>query len=177
MRLLPKSIHRCRRYPTKFNSGRDIPHLPVEALCCSRGPFEPSGDGVAGMARDPGRCRNAHALDSQARYLVELPSSAAKAAVRCARIRADRALVNFAAVPPSSARLRRKPAVAHDADARLSKVVAPGFGASLVLDGAHHSSVAGLKNPLFHSCSHVFEDDRSTATGASTAHRDRPGET
>ena len=25
MRLLPKSIHRCRRYPTKFNSGRDIP--------------------------------------------------------------------------------------------------------------------------------------------------------
>ena len=22
---LPKSIHRCRRYPTKFNSGRDIP--------------------------------------------------------------------------------------------------------------------------------------------------------
>ena len=29
MRLLPKSIHRCRRYPTKFNSGRDIPE-PVE---------------------------------------------------------------------------------------------------------------------------------------------------
>ena len=25
MSLLPKSIHRCRRYPTKFNSGRDIP--------------------------------------------------------------------------------------------------------------------------------------------------------
>ena len=25
MRLLPKSIHGCRRYPTKFNSGRDIP--------------------------------------------------------------------------------------------------------------------------------------------------------
>ena len=28
MRLLPKSIHRCHRYPTKFNSGRDIPSLP-----------------------------------------------------------------------------------------------------------------------------------------------------
>ena len=28
MSLLPKSIHRCRRYPTKFNSGRDIPNLP-----------------------------------------------------------------------------------------------------------------------------------------------------
>ena len=25
MSLLPKSIHWCRRYPTKFNSGRDIP--------------------------------------------------------------------------------------------------------------------------------------------------------
>ena len=27
MRLLPKSVHRCRRYPTKFNSGRDIPEI------------------------------------------------------------------------------------------------------------------------------------------------------
>ena len=27
MSLLPKSIHRCRRYPTKFNSGRDIPAI------------------------------------------------------------------------------------------------------------------------------------------------------
>ena len=27
MSLLPKSIHWCRRYPTKFNSGRDIPVL------------------------------------------------------------------------------------------------------------------------------------------------------
>ena len=26
MRLLPKSIHWCRRYPTKFNSGRDSPY-------------------------------------------------------------------------------------------------------------------------------------------------------
>ncbi len=33
MRLLPKSIHRCRRYPTKFNSGRDIPGVePAEDL-------------------------------------------------------------------------------------------------------------------------------------------------
>ena len=29
MRLLPKSIHRCRRYPTKFNSGRDIPPVVI----------------------------------------------------------------------------------------------------------------------------------------------------
>ena len=27
MSLLPKSIHWCRRYPTKFNSGRDIPSM------------------------------------------------------------------------------------------------------------------------------------------------------
>ena len=31
MSLLPKSIHRCRRYPTKFNSGRDIPSLKPDA--------------------------------------------------------------------------------------------------------------------------------------------------
>ena len=31
MRLLPKSIHWCRRYPTKFNSGRDIPL--IHSLC------------------------------------------------------------------------------------------------------------------------------------------------
>ena len=30
MSLLPKSIHRCRCYPTKFNSGRDIPMLDDE---------------------------------------------------------------------------------------------------------------------------------------------------
>ncbi len=30
MSLLPKSIHRCRRYPTKFNSGRDIPHRQAQ---------------------------------------------------------------------------------------------------------------------------------------------------
>ena len=35
MRLLPKSIHRCRRYPTKFNSGRDIPEIRAES-CWSK---------------------------------------------------------------------------------------------------------------------------------------------
>ncbi len=32
MSLLPKSIHRCRRYLTKFNSGRDIPAATSIAL-------------------------------------------------------------------------------------------------------------------------------------------------
>ena len=37
MSLLPKSIHRCRRYPTKFNSGRDIPSYPrVQDNCGPR---------------------------------------------------------------------------------------------------------------------------------------------
>ncbi len=35
MSLLPKSIHRCRRYPTKFNSGRDIP-VVIHATCSFR---------------------------------------------------------------------------------------------------------------------------------------------
>ena len=35
MRLLPKSIHRCRRYPTKFNSGRDIPLLAQTTVSTS----------------------------------------------------------------------------------------------------------------------------------------------
>ena len=34
MRLLPKSIHWCRRYPTKFNSGRDIPGANVALGTC-----------------------------------------------------------------------------------------------------------------------------------------------
>ena len=33
MSLLPKSIHRCRPYPTKFNSGRDIPASGLEFVC------------------------------------------------------------------------------------------------------------------------------------------------
>ncbi len=32
MSLLPKSIHRCRRYPTKFNSGRDIPFVDQDLV-------------------------------------------------------------------------------------------------------------------------------------------------
>ena len=42
MRLLPKSIHWCRRYPTKFNSGRDIPCL---SPCCGSLILRPLGVG------------------------------------------------------------------------------------------------------------------------------------
>ena len=51
-----------------------------EALSRCRGSLEPSRDGGAGMARDPGGRRNAHALDAQACDLVELPSARQKAA-------------------------------------------------------------------------------------------------
>ena len=118
-------------------------HLLVEALCSCRRPLEPSGDRVTGMTRDPGGCRNAHALDSQACYLVELPRSAAKSTVRCPRVRADRSAAYFAAIPLPSTRRRGKPAVAHDVDAGLSKVVAPRLAARSLVDRPHRSSVAG----------------------------------
>ncbi len=40
MSLLPKSIHRCRRYPTKFNSGRDIPLIIDPLKCCRTHGFD-----------------------------------------------------------------------------------------------------------------------------------------
>ncbi len=95
------------------------------------------------MTRDPGRGRNAHALDSHARYLVERLASAAKAALRCAPIRADGSPAYLATVTPSATPLGGKPAVATDVDTLLSKVLAPWLGACLVLDGLHHSSVPG----------------------------------
>ena len=79
----------------KLNDFEVPQHLPVEALCRSRGPLEPAGDRVAGMTRETGRRRNAHTLDSQARYLVELPPSAAETAVRCACIHAGRCHAYF----------------------------------------------------------------------------------
>ena len=92
----------------KLNDVEIAQHAPVEVLCRCRGPLEPLRDGIAGMARDPGGRRNAHALDSQARDLVELPSSAAKTAVCGPRVRAERFPARVAAVPPPSARLRHK---------------------------------------------------------------------
>ena len=65
-----------------------------------RGPLEPSREGMAGMARDPGGRRHAHTLDAQARDLVEVPTSAATAAVRCPRVRAD--------VPPQTVQRYRQ---------------------------------------------------------------------
>ena len=106
--------------------------------------------------------RDAHALDSQARDLAEFPSSAAKTAVRCSRVRAERAPADCATVPPPSARFRHKRAVAHEVEARSSKVVAPGLAARHFVDRVHRSSVTARRDPSFRPCS------RSTANGAST---------
>ena len=87
-------------------------------------------------------------VDAQARDLVEFPTSAAKAAVRCPRVRADRSPADRAAVPPASAPLRRKRAVAHDGAAQFSTVVTPALGAGHPVDRVHRSSVPG-GNPWF----------------------------
>ena len=100
------------------------------------------------MARDPGGRRNAHTLDAPARDLVECPTSAAKAAVRCPRVRADRSPADRAAVPPASAPLRRKRTVAHDVEAQVSTGVTPALGAGHPVDRVHRSSVPG-GNPRF----------------------------
>ena len=100
------------------------------------------------MARDPGGRSNAHTLDAQARALVEFPPSAATAAVRCPRVRADRSPADRAAVPPASAPLRRTRAVAHDVEAQVSTGVTPALGAGHPVDRVHRSSVPG-ENPRF----------------------------
>ena len=122
-------------------------HPVVEALRGRRGPLKPTRDGVAGMARDSGGRRNAHAFDAQACHLVELPSRAAKPAVGSPRVRAERSPAHCASVPPSSARLRRKRAIAHDVEARFSTVVAPWRGARYPVDRVHCSSVPGGETP------------------------------
>ena len=137
----------------------------VEALSRCRGSLEPSRDGVAGMARDPGGRRNAHALDAQACDLIELPSATAKTAECCPRVRAERASADCAAVAPPSARLRQKPAVAHDVEARCSEIVAPGLAARHSVDRVHCASVPARRDPSFSPTI-----SRSTATGASTRH-------
>ena len=72
----------------------------------------------------------------------------AKAAVRCPRVRADRSPADRAAVPPASAPLRRKRAVAHDVEAQFSTVVTPALGAGHPVDRVHRSRVPG-GNPRF----------------------------
>ncbi len=133
----------------KLNDIEVPQHASVEELCRYRRPLEPACHGVAGTTRETGRGRNAHALDSHARYLVELLPSAAKTAVRRARIRAERSPAYLATVTPSATRLGGKPAVGTDGDAALSKVLALWLGECLVLDGPHRSSVPGLKTRCF----------------------------
>ena len=102
--------------------------------------------------------------------LVEFPTSAAKAAVRCPRVRADRSPADRAAVPPASAPLRRKRAVAHDVEAQFSTVVTPALGTGHPVDRVHRSRVPWGEPTVF-AQDLGGEGDRSTATGASTRRR------
>ena len=112
--------------------------------------LEPASDRVTGATRNSRRRRNAHTLDSHAGYLVELLPIAAKTAVGCAGIHADRSTANFAAVPLTSSQVPGKPAVAHDVDTQFSKVVASDIYARDVIDCPHRPSVASLKYRLLH---------------------------
>jgi hypothetical protein len=140
--------------------------LPVESLRRHRGALEPPRDGVAGVTCDPGGRRKAHAFDSQAGHLVERLPAATKTAVRRPGIRAKRCAAALAAIPPTPPRLRGKAAVAHNVDARLSKVVAPRLAARDIVDRPHRSSVRAEKPVLPRA--QALEGDRSTVTDAST---------
>ena len=56
----PKSIHRCRRYPTKFNSGRDIPF---------------DIDGETQLKQSPGKPGAVHAMGITVTRVTCLPLS------------------------------------------------------------------------------------------------------
>src|SRR6266849_3824277 len=142
-------------------------HLLVESLRRDRRALEPPRDCVAGVTCDPGCRRKAHAFDSQAGHLVERPPAAAKTAVRRPGVRAKRCAAAPAPISPTPPRLRCKPAVAHDVDARLSKVVAPGLAARDIGDRPHRSSVPG-RETCASPRSQALEGDRSTVMDAST---------
>ena len=56
---------RAARISLQLNDFEVAQHPLVEALRRCRGPLEPSRDGMAGMARDPGGRRHAHTLDAR----------------------------------------------------------------------------------------------------------------
>ena len=80
---------------------------------------------------------------------------------------ADGTSTDLAAVPRPTARLRRHPAVAHDVDARLPKVLTPRLEARYFVDRPHRSSVAASQTTASSTVSGT-SCDRSTASGAST---------
>ena len=144
--LLPLNVQRASACSAMISKSRNIRWLKRFAAVEARASHRARG--IAGMARDPGGRSNAHTLDAPARDLVAVPTSAATAAVRCPRVRADRSPADRAAVPPASAPLRRKRAVAHDGEAQFSTGVTPALGAGHPVDRVHRSRVPG-GNPRF----------------------------
>ena len=97
----------------------------------------------------------------------------AKAAVRCPRVRADRSPADRAAVPPASAPLRRKRAVAHDVEAQLSTVVTPALGAGHPVDRVHRSRVPGGTPRFSPTISEVKATDQQRPAQAPVGARER----
>ena len=74
MSLLPKSIHRCRPYPTKFNSGRDIPELSPEIGKLGSMTFLSLwGNRLVTLPPETGKLRALKVLDVSANHLLFLP--------------------------------------------------------------------------------------------------------
>ena len=89
------------------------------------------------------------------------------------RVRAERSSADCAAVPPPSARLRCKRAVAHDVEARFSTVVTPGFGARHPVDHVHRASVPGCEPVVSPRISEVTVTDQQPTAQAPLRRRDR----
>ena len=102
--LLPMNVQSSSAYSSMIAKSRNIRWLKrfaaVEARSSHRAMV------WRAWPVTPGGRRHAHTLDAQARDLVAFPTSAAKAAVRCPRVRADRSPADRAAIPPASAPLR-----------------------------------------------------------------------
>jgi len=108
---------------------------------------------------DPDGCRNAQAFDAQSRHHVE---AAVKTGVRGTGVRAERSAADFAPIPLSPPRLRRKPTEAYDVDAGLPTCSRP-------CRTQRRPSRSSLK------CTRPLDESRrSTVTGASTDELDRP---
>ena len=144
--LLPMNVQRASACSAMLSTSRNIRWLKRFAAVEAR-----SSHRARGWREGPVTRAVAEMLTPStrpARDLVEVPPSAATAAVRCPRVRADRSPADRAAVPPASAPLRRTRAVAHDVEAQVSTGVTPALGAGHPVDRVHRSSVPG-GNPRF----------------------------
>src|SRR5207245_850129 len=92
----------------------------------------------------------------------------AKTAVRRPGVCAERDAAALESIPPTPPRLRCKPAVAHNVDARPSRVVAPGLDPREIIDRPVAQVYRAKKPVLLRALEHSTRGDRSTVTDAGT---------